>query len=221
MLEHLILVLKRSPQRRRPLSNFSQQLQDPASPSYHRFLTPVQVGKKFGASQRDIDAITRWLRSQGLRVNSVANSRMMVDFSGNASLVGAAFATQMRYYEVYGEQRMATAGRSEIPTALAGVIQSVSGLNTVNDRPFHGAEQAQVPRQGSDLPALTIAMAGLASILSRRTISSLSMIWGAWNFDLLGGGQTIAIIGRAEVYDPDIENFHTLTWADWGRKIQR
>jgi subtilase family serine protease len=45
------------------------------------------------------------------------------------------------------------------------------------------------------------------------TIYDLS---GAWNFDLLGGGQTIAIIGRAKVYNPDIENFHTLTLGGLG-----
>ena len=34
---------------------------------------------------------------------------MMIDFSGTASLVGAAFAIEMRYYEVKGERRMAPA----------------------------------------------------------------------------------------------------------------
>ena len=81
----LTLVLKRSPQQQKAFEQFLDQLQDPASPNYHRFLTPVQVGERFGASEHDIDAISQWLRSQGLRVNSVANSRMMIDFSGNAS----------------------------------------------------------------------------------------------------------------------------------------
>ena len=66
MLEHLTLVLKRSPQQQKAFEQFLQQLQDPASPNYHRFLTPVQVGKRFGASQHDIEAISQWLRSQGL-----------------------------------------------------------------------------------------------------------------------------------------------------------
>src|SRR5208283_3125639 len=65
MLEHLILVLKRSPQQQKAFEQFLQQLQEPSSPNYHRFLTPVQVGKRFGASQHDIDAVSAWLRSQG------------------------------------------------------------------------------------------------------------------------------------------------------------
>ena len=212
MLEHLILVLKRSPQQQKAFEQFLEQLQDPAAPNYHRFLTPVEVGERFGASEHDIDAISQWLRSQGLRVNSVANSRMMIDFSGSASLVGAAFRTEMRYYVVNGEQRMANAGEPQIPAALAGIIQSVSGLNTVNDHPYHGAGQAHVPAKGKDLPALTDCSGATCEYfvtpLDFFVIYDLS---GAWQFDFLGGGQTIAIIGRAEVYDPDIENFQTLS----------
>jgi hypothetical protein len=218
-LEHLTLVLRRSPQKQKVFERFLQELQDPSSPNYHRFLSPVQVGKKFGPAQHDIEAVTGWLRSQGLRVNSVANSRMTIDFSGTASLVGSAFATEMNYYEVRGERRMAAASNPQIPAALAGVIQSISGLNTVNDHPYLGAEQAEVPATGtgSDLPALSICNGG--SCTNFVTPDDFFVIYdlsGAWNFDLFGGGQTIAIIGRAKVYNPDIENFHTLTLGGLG-----
>jgi pseudomonalisin len=210
MLEHLTLVLKRSPQQQKDFEQFLEQLQDPGSPNYHRWLTPIQVGEKFGVSQPDIDAVSGWLRAEGLRVHSVANSRIMIDFSGSVSQIGAAFSTEMRYYLVNGEQRMATADDPQIPAALARIIQSVSGLNTVNDHPYHGAEQAEVPEQGagSDLPALTICNGG-----------SCEHFVTPWDFAVIyelgspysGSGQSIAIIGRAKVYDPDIENFQSLT----------
>jgi len=209
MLEHLISVVKRSPQQQKAFEQFLEQLQDPASPNYHRFLTPVEVGERFGASEHDIDAISQWLRSQGLRVNSVANSRMMIDFSGSASLVGAAFATEMRYYVVNGEQRMATAGDPQIPAALAGVIQSVSGLNTVNDRPYHGAGQAHVPAKGADLPALTDCNGTTCEYFVTPQDFGIIYDLGYGVYD--GNGQTIAIIGRARVYDADLQNFESLT----------
>ena len=207
MLEHLTLVLKRSPQRQKAFEQFLQQLQDPASPNYHRFLTPVQVGERFGASEHDIDAISQWLRNQGLRVNSVANSRMMIDFSGNASLVGAAFATEMRYYLVNGEQRMATADDPQIPTALAGIIQSVSGLTTVNDRPYHGAGQAQVPAQGVgvDSPALTVCKAAVAATSS--TSDDFAVIYDVSSASYTGADKRLPSSDDARVYDPDMQNF--------------
>ena len=209
MLEPLTLVLKRSPQQQKAFEQFLDQLQDPASPNYHRFLTPVQVGERFGASEHDIDAISQWLRSQGLRVNSVANSRMMIDFSGNASLVGAAFATEVRYYVVNGEQRMATGDDPQIPAALAGIIQSVSGLNTVNDHPYHGAGQAHVPAKGTDLPALTDCNGATCEYFV--TPQDFAVIYGLGQVALSGSGQTIAVIGRARVYDADVQNFESLT----------
>ncbi len=210
MLQHLTLVLKRSPQQQKAFEQFLQQLQDPASPNYHRWLTPVQVGRRFGASEHDIAAISAWLRSQGLSVNSVANSRMMIDFSGNATLVGAAFATQMHYYVVNGEQRMATADDPQIPSALSGVIQSVSGLNTVNDHSYHGAGQAHVPARGvgSDSPALSVCNNGSCSYFV--TSDDFAVIYDV-NSAYMGLGQTIAIIGRSRVYDPDLQNFESLT----------
>ncbi len=212
MLEHLTLVLKRSPQQQRAFERFLQELQDHSSPNYHRFLTPVQVGRRFGASQHDLEAITGWLRSQGLNVHSVANSRMMIDFSGTASLVGAVFATEMSYYEVQGERRMAPVSDPQIPAALAGVIQSISGLNTVNDHPYHGAEQAHVPATGagSDLPALSNCNGGTCEHFV--TPGDFYTIYeSGGNIEYAGAGQTIAIIGRARVYNPDIENFQMLT----------
>jgi len=214
VLEHLTLLLKRSAQQQKVFEQFLQQQQDPASPNYHRWLTPVQVGKRFGASQHDIDAVSEWLRAQGLRVDSVANSRMMIDFSGTASLVGAAFATEMRYYRVAGEQRMATAGDPQIPAALAGIIHSVSGLYTIDDRPYHGAEPAQVPAAGagSDSPAFSDCSGGSCTYFI--TPADFATIYGLnslYSQGINGTGQTIAIIGRARVYNPDIENFESLS----------
>jgi subtilase family serine protease len=214
MLQHLTLVLKRSPQQQKAFEQFLEQLQEPASPNYHQWLTPVQVGERFGASPRDIEAISGWLRSQGLRVDSIANGRMMIDFSGRAAQVGMAFATEISFYNVSGEQRMAPDSDPQVPVALAGVIQLVSGLSTVHDHPYHRVEEVHVPAMGagSDLPALSICNGSTCTyFVTPDDFSTIYDLSGAWNFDLLGGGQTIAIIGRAKVYDPDIENFQTLT----------
>ena len=145
IFDHLTLILKRSPERQKAFEKFLQELQRPASHNYHRFLTPVEVGKRFGASKNDTDAVSTWLRSEGLHVNSVSNSRIMIDFGGEASVVETAFATEMHYYLVNGERRMATTADPAIPAALAGVIRLVRGLNTVNDHPYHGTAQGEVP----------------------------------------------------------------------------
>lgn len=139
------LELARSPQQEQAYEQYLRELQDPASPYYHHWLSPTQIGQRFGASQHDLDAIANWLQSQNLHVVSVANSRVRIRFSGPASAVGGAFGAEMHYYRVDGEQRLSISAEPQIPAALAGIIKSISGLYTIKIRPMHISGTFQVP----------------------------------------------------------------------------
>jgi subtilase family serine protease len=214
-LGHLVLVLKRSPQQQKAFEQFLQQQQNPASPNYHRWLTPIEVGERFGSAQNDIDGITAWLRGQGLRVDSVANSRMMIDFSGSALQVGTAFATEMHYYSVGGEQRLATADEPQIPAALSGKIQSILGLYTIKNRPYSHAEPARFSPAGggwaSPAASFDCQNGNCTHYIFPADFSAIYDLNPVYKQGIDGTGQTIAIIGRARVYEPDIENFETLS----------
>jgi len=211
-LSHLTLVLRRSAQQQVAFEKFLAQQQDANSPNFHRWLTPVQVGEQFGASAHDIDALTQWLQSQGLHVDSVANSRFRIEFSGSAAKVGAAFATRLHAYLVGGEQRIAPAGVPQIPTALSAIVKAVHGLYTHNERPLHvdgtaplfgGPATVPTPGASSCSPppcTYSIFPADFAVIYDMNPV---------YEQETYGGGQRIAIIGRARVYLPDIENFQT------------
>jgi len=205
-LSHLTLVLKRSPQQQLAFEQFLAQQQDANSPNFHRWLTPVQVGEQFGASARDIDTLTQWLQSQSLHVDSVANSRMRIDFSGSATRVGAAFATRLHAYAVSGEQRIAPVSVPRIPAAFSVIVQSVRGLATIHEQSSQGAGTtrrsqlvpAEYPAGDAGSGAHYIWPADFAAIYDVNPI---------YQQGVTGSGQTIAIIGRARVYLPDIENF--------------
>ena len=202
----MTLVLKRSAPQQLAFEQFLSQQQDVNSPNFHRWLTPTQVGEQFGASARDIDTLTQWLQAQGLHVDSVAHSRMRVDFSGSATNVGAAFATRLHTYAVSGEQRIAPVGVPQIPAALSVIVQSVRGLATVHEQSSQGAgttrgsqrAPAQYPAGNAGSGAHYIWPADFAAIYDLNPV---------YQQNINGSGQTIAIIGRARVYLPDIENF--------------
>jgi len=97
-LTHLTLILARSPETQQAFEEFLARQQDPASTDYHHWLTPTEVGERFGVSANDITALSEWLRSQGLHVDSVSNSRVRLTFSGHAAAVGKAFSAEMRYF---------------------------------------------------------------------------------------------------------------------------
>jgi hypothetical protein len=203
-LTQLRLSLKRSPERQQAFDAYLREQRDPASPNYQRWLTPSEIGERFGATQADVDAVSAWLRGQGLRVDSVANSRMRIQFSGSAAAVGAAFGTQLRYYQAAGAaKRMAPADEPRIPAALAGSIDAVLDLSPARFEPQFrlGARNASAD---AAQPALSLCDGGACDhYVTPGDFSKIYNLPG--NLD--GSGQSIAILGRARVYDTDIQSF--------------
>ncbi len=58
-----------------------------ASAAYHQWLTPQQIGARFGLAREDLAVIRSWLESHGFSVNRVYSNRLVIDFSGSASQV--------------------------------------------------------------------------------------------------------------------------------------
>ncbi len=157
-LASLGVVLKRAPERERAFEQLLRDQQDSASPDYHRWLTPSEIGERFGATPNDIDAITSWLGAQGLRVDSVSNSRTRIRFSGSAGQIAGAFATSMRYYDAGGEKRIAAASSAAIPAAFADAIASIQGLDAIS---FKRTLHMSAPRRSAvTSPAATYCPGG-------------------------------------------------------------
>ena len=69
--------------------------------------------------------ITAWLGQQGFSVDRVARGGMWIEFSGAAGQVNAAFRTQLRRYQVGGEQHLANAAPISIPSAMVSLVKGL------------------------------------------------------------------------------------------------
>ncbi|MGC1436891.1 MAG: protease pro-enzyme activation domain-containing protein [Terriglobales bacterium] len=212
-IERLTIVLARSPQREQAYTQFLQDQQNPASPDYHHWLTSVEIGKRFGAFSHDIHAVTVWLQSLNLHVDSVSNSRERIVFSGPASAVAGAFGAGMHYFTVGGEKRISITAEPQVPAALAGVIKSISGLYTVKFSPQYRGS-APLGRDGFSWVSGSISSDGSGFTCGGTpcyvvfpadfaTIYNVNGVTGGIN----GAGQTIAVVGRSGVCNTDISNF--------------
>src|SRR6185503_12914431 len=65
-LTHLTLILKRPAERQRAFEDLLRAQVDPASPQFHHWLSPGEVGERFGAMPGDVAMVSGWLRDQGL-----------------------------------------------------------------------------------------------------------------------------------------------------------
>jgi len=136
-LGDLFLVLRRSEARQKAFDRFVASEYDENSPNYHLWLTPQQAFERYGPAPSDIQVVENWLLGHGLSVDGVAADGMSIRFSGAASLVEAAFHTEIHNLDVKGERHVGNMSDPLIPEALAPVVAGVKALHNFFPRPLH------------------------------------------------------------------------------------
>ena len=189
-LEHLLLQLQRPAELSEALEQFTRDLEDPASPSYHQWLTAEQFGQKFGLAQSDIDAVTNWLESQGFVVNQVYSNKMVIDFSGTAGQIRRTFATEIHNLEVNGQTHIANTSDPQIPTALAPAVAGIASLHDFMPHPMIKARANYTFSSGGSTYEAVVP-ADLATIYNLNPLFSKG---------ISGQGQTIVVIEDTNVY---------------------
>jgi len=192
-MEHMLLQLKRSPEQEKALQQFIDELHSPSSPNFHHWLTAQEFGERFGLAQPDLDAVTSWLRSHGLRVNLIYPNGMLIDFSGTAGQVRQAFQTEIHGVEVRGERHIANTTDPRIPAALAPLVSGVVSLHDFRPRPMVQMRSAASQFTFTNINGTTYAMvpADLAKIYNLNPVLSSG---------LSGQGQTIVLIEDTDLF---------------------
>lgn len=189
--------------------------QNPASPSYHQWLTPTQFGAQFGLSSADIAKVTAWLSSQGLIVTGVANGGTFVTFDGTVAQVQAAFGTSIHNLSINGEAHFANITNPHVPSAFAGVVGAVTGLHNFRPKPRVRTSVAN-PRFTSSLSEQHYLAPG--DIYAIYDVSSALLAAGGGgigtgsNCHSVPAGTTcgdIAVTGQVDIYPADITAFRT------------
>jgi len=111
------------------LAKFLGEVYDPASPSYHQFLTVQQFTDKFGPTQKDYDAVVQFAKAHGLAVAGGSRDGMEVQVRGPVSVVEAALHVNMRTYQHPTEARTFFSPDREPTIDLPFQLWHVSGLD--------------------------------------------------------------------------------------------
>lgn len=106
-----------------------QQMYDPASTNYHKYLTPAEFASRFGASQQDYQAVTAFAQANGLTVTATHSNRLILDVSGTAADIEKAFQVNLMVYNHPTESRTFFAPASNPVVSSSLPILHVSGLN--------------------------------------------------------------------------------------------
>ncbi|MEO8132780.1 MAG: kelch repeat-containing protein [Betaproteobacteria bacterium] len=218
------LQLRRSDVQENSLRQYIEDLHNPRSPQFRRWLTAPEFGARFGLASQDINAIKGWLTKHGFEIDVVYPNGILVDFSGTAAQIKAAFRTDMHRYDVDGVQHLANATDPEIPLALAPAIAGVLSLHDFqpaplfrnrappgagNDRgastfgrPFSDRLKSEAPAYNTGFGSQVVVPADLAKIYNLDPLFAQGYS---------GQGQRIAVVGVSNLFDP--ADFYTFRAA--------
>ena len=102
--------------------------QDPASPNFHKWLTPAEFGLRFGPSAASVARVASALQARGLTVTAAHTRSLSV--GGTRELVEAAFSTTLRpMTDLSGQTHLAAAAPIHTPAELAAEGAAVLGLS--------------------------------------------------------------------------------------------
>jgi subtilase family serine protease len=111
------------------LTNLLAALYNPASPEFHRYLTPAEFTARFGPTPADYAAVIAFARTNDLTVTATHGNRTLVDVTGKVADVERAFQVRLKRYRHPHASREFFAPDTEPLVDARVPLQSVSGLD--------------------------------------------------------------------------------------------
>ena len=194
---NITLVLRPSAAQQSALEQLLHDQQDPASASYHKWLTPETYADRFGVSPADMAKLADWLTSEGFTVRLTARGRDFISFSGAASQARSAFHTEIHRYRGASATHFSNAGDISLPAVIEPMIAGVLGLHD-----FH-------PRAPRKRPAPNYTDAFGNNYLAPDDYATIYDLGRLYQFGYNGAGQNIAIVGQSDIDPTDIATFRS------------
>ena len=138
------------------LDEFLNQLYDPASTNFHKFLTPPEFAARFGPTESDYSAVIKFVESRGLKVTYTHPNRLVLDVVGDVAHIEDSFRVTLNRYAHPKEKRdfFSPASEPSVPADLN--VSGISGLNNFslprpNSKitPLPAVSKRVVPNAGS------------------------------------------------------------------------
>ncbi len=190
-LDHLTVQLKPSPEQQAAFEEAVEALHNPHSLTFHKWMTADEIGSKYGVEPADLETIRQWLQGFGFRVNATYPNGTVIDFSGTAGQVKAAFHTTLHRLRYKGQFHLANLVDPWIPAALAPVVTGVISLND-----FGPQAMGNIVRTVS-IPDINFAAGGHSlGAGDLQTIYNLNPLFAS---GLSGQGETIAVLESSDM----------------------
>ena len=180
------------------------QIYTPGSASYHQFLTPAQIVQQFAESDAQLNTVKSWLTDQGYTVLGVDALRSSISVQASVASIEKSLGIRLESFNALGRQFFMQVGNPTLSGAVAGLVQSVVGLDNfalpIFKPPFSALASAAA--QGN------CSKYGAKLSLTRDRLAAVYQDTALYHQGFQGQGMTIGVAEFDEPYDPrDIANY--------------
>ncbi len=139
---------------------FATAVSTPGSASFHHYLSPASYAAQFGPSTAAAAGVESWLRGAGFTGVTASPLRSYVRATGTASVIDAAFHTQLKLYPASAGvsagpyQLRANDSAISVPSSLSGSVLGVTGLD--NAGPVLPLKRPSATAIGKTTPRTTV-----------------------------------------------------------------
>jgi subtilase family serine protease len=175
------------------LQDFIQEVQDPASSSYHHFLTPQEFTARFGPSQEDWDTLVAFAKASGFEIIDGSRDERDLRLTGTVANIEKAFHVTMGLYKDLTEDREFFAVDREPTVDLPFQLWHITGLdNDSKPHPLYVKKSDYAKARGID-PDKVVSHATTGSGPSASFLGSDMRAAYYQGTALTGTGQNLAL----------------------------
>src|SRR5580693_9311946 len=190
------------------LQSFVQEVQDPASPFHHQFLTPQEFTARFGPTQEDWDALVAFAKASGFEIISGTREERDLRLSGTVANIERAFHVTMGTYHDLTEDRTFFAVDREPTVDLPFQLWHITGLdNDSRPHPMYVKKSDYAKAYGID-PDKVVSHATTGSGPSASFLGSDMRAAYYGGTALTGSGQNLALFEFAGTDLSDLSTYY-------------
>lgn len=149
------------------MQRFVDQVANPKSPNYRHFLTPEEVGRRFGPTPETLRQVQAYLTQNGIRVNLVGKNGLTILAEATVGQAEAAFQTKLNCFEPSNQypglhgRLFCYATSPSVPAYLRPYILDVGGLESfTHPKPLNYVTPTQIQTLYDLAPMLSSGVQG-------------------------------------------------------------
>ena len=175
-------------------NNLLSALYDPASPTYHQYLTPDQFTQDFAPTDDQVQNVESYFQNQGMTVTNVAPDNLLLNVEGTVAQAQQAFSVHINTYKSGNQTYYANNSAIKMPRSIRSLVTAVTGLdNRVKLHPNY--QQAKLAAKATPT--------GYAP----KDIATAYNIGPLQSAGFLGDKQTIALFEMDGYLTSDVVNY--------------